>query len=204
VIGVPDELWALNPKTGKLVWVASGVGGEQTGFYTSPMVNDGVIYASVGGRSGGGSVAVRSGGKKDVTDSHVTWNDSKTSSSFASPVVHNGYMFAVDRNGVMQVVDIKTGEQVKKVRMESTKSSEPSNGGSGGRFGSYGSPIIAGDKLYYTKGNGETFVFTADADCEQVTANKLTDDAEIFSGTPAVSKGQLLIRSNKFLYSVGK
>jgi hypothetical protein len=115
-------------------------------------------------------------------------------------------MFAVGRGGIMQVVDVKTGEQVKKVRMESTDSSKPSNGGSGSRFGSpdYGSPIIAGDMLYYTKGNGETFVFTADADCEQVTANKLTDDAEIFSGTPAVSKGQLLIRSNKFLYSVGK
>jgi outer membrane protein assembly factor BamB len=206
VIGVPDELWALNPKTGKLVWVASGVGGEQTGFYTSPMVSDGMIYASVGGRSGGGSVAVRTGGKKDVTESHVAWNDSKTSSSFASPVVRNGYMFAVGRGGIMQVVDVKTGEQVKKVRMESTDSSKPSNGGPGSRFGSpdYGSPIIAGDKLYYTKGNGETFVFTADADCEQVMANKLTDDAEIFSGTPAVSKGQLLIRSSKFLYCVAE
>ncbi len=205
VIGVPDELWAINPKTGKLAWLVSGVGGEDVGFYTSPMFSEGVIYASVGGRSGGGSVAVRSGGEKDVTESHIEWNG-KTSSSFASPVVYKGHMFAVGRGGIMQVVDIKSGKEVNKSRMESSDSSKPKNGGSGGRFGSadYGSPVIAGDKVYFTKGNGETFVFNADADCEQVAANKLTDDSEIFSGTPAISKGQLLIRSNKYLYCVGE
>lgn len=206
VIGVPDELWAINPESGKLKWVASGIGGPSTGFYTSPVESDGVIYASVGGRSGGGTIAVRKGGSKDVTESHVTWNDQKTSSSFASPVVFKGNLFAVGRGGIMQVVDIKTGDQIAKVRMESTDESKPANGGGGGRFGSadYGSPVIAGDKLYYTKGNGETFVFTADAECKQIAANKLTDDSEIFSGTPAISKGQLLIRSSKFLYCIGQ
>ena len=206
VIGVPDELWAINPESGKLKWVASGVGGESTGFYTSPVESDGVIYASVGGRSGGATVAVREGGVKDVTDSHVEWNGSKTQSSFASPVVYNGHLFAVGRGGIMQVVDIKSGEQVTKSRMESTDESKPANGGSGGRFGSadYGSPVIAGDKLYFTKGNGETFVFTADAECKQIAANKLTDDSEIFSGTPAISNGHMYIRSNKFLYCIGE
>lgn len=204
VIGVPDELWAINPKNGKLSWLASGVGGEQVGFYTSPIENDGVIYATVGGRSGGGTVAVRKGGKKDVTETHVSWTG-QTSSSFASPVVYQGHLFAVGRGGIMQVVDIKSGKQVNKVRMESTASSKPSNAGGGSRFGSpdYGSPVIAGDKLYYTKGNGETFVMNADKDCEQIAANKLTDDSEIFSGTPAISKGQILIRSNKYLYCIG-
>lgn len=203
VIGVPDELWAINPETGKLKWLASGVGGEDTGFYTSPVESEGVIYASVGGRSGGGTVAVRKGGSKDVTETHVSWNG-PTSSSFASPVVFNGHLFAVGRGGIMQVVDIKSGEQVAKVRMESTDESKPANGG--GRFGSadYGSPVIAGDKLYFTKGNGETFVFTADAECKQIAANKLTDDSEIFSGTPAISDGKLFIRSSKFLYCVGE
>jgi len=205
VIGVPDELWAISPETGKLKWVASGIGGENTGFYTSPVESDGIIYASVGGRSGGGTIAVRKGGKKDVTESHVSWNG-PTSASFASPVVHNGHLFAVGRGGIMQVVDIETGKQVSKVRMESTNESKPKNGGGGGRMGSpdYGSPVVAGDKLYYTKGNGETFVFTADSSCEQISANKLTDDSEIFSGTPAISNGQILIRSNKYLYCIGE
>ena len=94
IIGVPDELWAINPKTGKLAWAASGVGGE--GFYTSAVESEGIIYASVGGRSGGGSIAVRKGGKKDITESHVEWNDS-TAGSFASPLVYNGHMYVVGR-----------------------------------------------------------------------------------------------------------
>ena len=202
VIGVPDELWAINPKTGKLSWAASGVGGE--GFYTSAVQSEGIIYASVGGRSGGGSIAVRKGGKKDITESHVAWNG-PTAGSFASPLVYNGHMYVVGRGGIMQVLDISTGELVKKSRMTSTESSRPANGGGGGRMGSpdYGSPVIAGGKIYYTKGNGETFVMNADAECEQISVNKLTDEAEIFSGTPAVSKGQILIRSNKYLYCIG-
>ena len=206
VIGVPNELWAINPKTGKLAWLAAGIGGEQTGFYTSPVLSDGVVYASVGGRSGGGSIAVRTGGSKDVTESHVQWK-SPVSASFSSPVVFAGQMYAVTRGGIMEVVDSKTGKQLKKLRFKSTKESRPANAGGGrGGFGSpdYGSPVIAGGKVYYTKGNGETFVFNADADCEQIAANKLTDDAEIFSATPAISNGQLLIRSNKFLYCVGE
>lgn len=203
IIGVPDELWAINPKTGKLAWAASGVGGE--GFYTSAVESEGIIYASVGGRSGGGSIAVRKGGKKDITESHVEWNDS-TAGSFASPLVYNGHMYVVGRGGIMQILDISSGKQIKKSRMTSTADSRPKNGGNGGGFGSpdYGSPIIAGDKIYYTKGNGETFVMNADGEGEQVAVNKLTDDAEIFSGTPAVSKGQLLIRSNKYLYCVSE
>ena len=205
IIGVPNELWAINPESGKLAWVAAGVANEQTGFYTSPTVSDGVVYASVGGRSGGGSIAVRTGGKKDVTESHVEWN-SKTSSSFSSPVVFADHIFTVGRNGFLEVADIKTGEQIKKVRFESDESSRPANSGGNSRFGSasYGSPVIAGGKLYFTKGNGETFVLSADAECKQIAANKLTDDVEIFSGTPAISDGQLLIRSNKYLYCIGE
>lgn len=204
VIGVPDELWAINPENGKLSWAASGVG--NAGFYTSAVASDGVIYASVGGRSGGGSIAVRAGGKKDVTESHVKWNG-RTQANFSTPVIHNGLMFCItSRGGVMSAVDVETGEEVAKARFESTDESRPKNGSGGGRMGSadYGSPVVAGDKVYFTKGNGETFVFNANKELEQISANKLTDDAEIFSGTPAISGGQLLIRSNKFLYCIGE
>ena len=165
-----------------------------------------MVYASVGGRTGGGSIAVRSGGKRDVTKSHVNWNG-RTQASFGTPLVHNGLLFILTRGGVMNVVDASSGKELKKVRLESTPESKPQNGNSGGgRMGSadYGSPVLAGKFIYYTKGNGETFVLTPDKECEQVAVNKLTDEAEIFSGTPAITKGQILIRSNKHLYCIGE
>jgi hypothetical protein len=194
ILGVPDELWAINPKTGKLAWAAGGVGGDS--FYTSPIVNDGVVYASVGGRSGGGTIAVRLGGKKDVSDSHVVWN-SPSAASFGSPVIYDGLMFVLGRGKTLDVLDLETGESIKKVRMQG-------GGNSGFSTRDYGSPIIAGGKMYFTQGDGKTFVLTPDEDCKQLRINSLTNEKETFAGTPAIANGNLIIRSNKHLYSVGK
>jgi hypothetical protein len=194
ILGVPDELWAINPKTGKLAWAASGVGGDS--FYSSPVINDGVVYASGGGRSGGGTIAVRLGGKKDVTDSHVVWNSS-VSSSFGSPVVHGDLIFVLGRNKTLEVLDLESGETLNKVRLQG-------GGSSGFSSRDYGSPIIAGGKMYYTQGDGKTYVIEPTEACKQIALNELTKDKETFAGTPAVSDGKLFIRSNKHLYCVGK
>ena len=37
---------------------------------------------------------------------------------------------------------------------------------------------------------------------KQLATNRVTDEVEDFSGTPAIADGQLLIRSSKFLYCV--
>ncbi|MGC3969417.1 MAG: PQQ-binding-like beta-propeller repeat protein [Pirellulales bacterium] len=78
-------------------------------------------------------------------------------------------------------------------------------GGRGGRGGQdYGSPIIADGKVYYTTRGGETFVFKAGDKFEQLAVNRMTDEAEDFSSTPAAADGALFIRSSKHLYCVGK
>jgi outer membrane protein assembly factor BamB len=78
-------------------------------------------------------------------------------------------------------------------------------GGRGGRGGQdYGSPIIVDGKVYYTTRGGETFVFKAGDKFEQLAVNRVTDEAEDFSATPAATDGSLFIRSSKHLYCVGK
>ena len=63
VIGVPFEIWALNPGTGKLQWYCEAM--DTDSFCSSVVEDAGVIYAIEG--RGGGSIAVRAGGKDDVT-----------------------------------------------------------------------------------------------------------------------------------------
>ena len=46
------------------------------------------------------------------------------------------------------------------------------------------------------------YVFEAGKEFKQLAVNKLTSEAEEFSATPAVSAGELFIRSNKHLYCV--
>ena len=90
LLSVPQEIWSLNPASGKLKWYAETR--VDTGACPVVVVGDGVVYA-VGGRSGG-RTAVRLGGKGDVTESHVVW--SRTGGAYVpSPVLHNGYLYWV-------------------------------------------------------------------------------------------------------------
>jgi len=45
-------------------------------------------------------------------------------------------------------------------------------------------------------------VYTADAEFKEVSVNNVTEDNEIFSASPVVVDGQLLLRSNKKLYCI--
>jgi flagellar motor protein MotB len=183
-------------------------------FYTSMMEKDGIIYGAIGGRDGGGSFAVKVGADDDATESHRVW-ESPDQSSYASPVVHNDMMFFVSR-GMVNAIDAKTGERVKRARLTApaTKRSESSESGDsepparssrrgGGRSSDYSSPVIANDKMYYIKRNGEMYVFSTDKELKQIAVNVVSEKSEEeFSATPAISDGQIFIRSNKCLYCV--
>ena len=202
VIGVPYEVWGLNPKNGKMRWYFPI---EGSSFYTSLSARDGIIYGSVGGRGGGGSFAIKAGGKGDVSESHKVWTGGDQS-TYATPVVHDGKMFIASR-GIATAIDIKNGEQIKRVRLESKKSDDsesaapaPRRRGPGG--GDYSSPVVAKDKMYYIKRSGEMFVMSTGDEFEQIAVNRVTAEAEEFSASPAISEGQIFIRSSKTLYCI--
>ncbi len=87
VIGAPYEIWGINPATGKLKWFCNAI--ESGQFNSSVVVTDSTIFASEGGREGSGSIAVKTGGKGDVTASNVVWTVSD-SGRFASPLLYEG------------------------------------------------------------------------------------------------------------------
>jgi outer membrane protein assembly factor BamB len=208
VMPMGGEVWGLNPENGKLRWYCTDIPGDS--FYTSVTSKDDVIFGSVGGRSGGGSFAIKVGGKGDVTKSHMTWTNGDQS-SYATPVLHDGKMFIASR-GIAISMKIDDGKQVAKVRLSGSDGGGAENAGGGSRFGGrggggggsdYSSPVIAGDKLYYIKRNGETFVFSAAGDdLEQLAVNQVTTDQENFSASPAICDGQIFLRSDKHLYCI--
>ncbi len=90
---------------------------------------------------------------------------------------------------------------------------QPGGGGRGGRGGfggggfggaDYSSPVAADGKIYYVKGDGTTIVLNASNDFELLATNEITTDKEAFSGTPAISDGQIFIRSDKTLYCIAE
>jgi len=243
VIGVPNEIWGLNPSTGKLRWYCEAM---QTDSFCSSVVTHGDTVLAIEGR-GGGAIAVRAGGRGNVTDSHVVWS-SKHTNRIGTPIVYDGRVFFVTR-GVVNCINAATGKRIFQARLEAeeagaaktnpaggdkggrgtesgteggrgTEGGDPGGGsrgepgrgpGGGQRFpgvggfgGDYASPVIAGGNLYYVTRVGKMFVFQADGTFDQATVkvNRVTDDREDFSGTPAISNGQLFVRSSRRVYCI--
>jgi hypothetical protein len=181
VISVPYEVWSLSPDNGKLKWYAE----TQVDTNSSPSLvsQDGIVYV-IGGRRGG-RAAIRTGGKGDVTKSNVLWSTSG-GSYVPSPVLYKGHLYWINDSGVAYCVDVKTGKEVAKKRI-------------GGQF--YASAVLIKDKLYVVSRFRGTYVFTATPKLTQVAHNKLTDESD-FSASPAVSDGQFILRSDKYLYCI--
>lgn len=191
VIGVPYEVWGLNPATGKLNWYAeTGLDGNVA---PSPVAADGVVYI-FGGYRNTGSVAIRTGGKGDVTDTHTLWS-SKDASYIPSPVIHREKLYWVSDQGIAFCADATTGETIYRERLPRTDSR-----GRGKPF--YASVVLAADKLICVSRRGGTFVLAAKPEFEQLAHNEFPSDETDFNASPAISDGQILLRSNRFLYCI--
>jgi outer membrane protein assembly factor BamB len=186
VVSVPYEIWGFNPDTGKLRWYAEGIS-ERT-ICPSVVAQDGILYA-IGGR-GGSCVALKSGGRKDVTATNVLWRASE-GSYVPSPVVAGDYLYWASDSGIMFCLNKKDGKTVYKERLPS-----------GGK--SYASATAADGKLYLVTRDNGTVVVAAGPEFKVLAHNKLDDDAGTCNASPVPSHGQLLVRSNKYLYCIGE
>ena len=65
------------------------------------------------------------------------------------------------------------------------------------------SPVIAGDKLYAVSREQGVFVLATGPEFKQLAHNRFSADTSVFNATPAVSEGQLFLRSDRFLYCLG-
>jgi outer membrane protein assembly factor BamB len=203
VIGAPYEIWGLNPKNGKVRWYCEA-SGEQS-FNTSVVVHNDMVYA-VEGR-GGASIAVKAGGRNDVSTSQVLWSG-RDANRFGTPLYVNERLYYV-ANGTVNCLDATTGTKLFQARLQRSGGNDREQRGPG-RFGGFGgpggsdysSPVAAGDTIYYVSSNGDTHVFKASEAFELIAVNQVTPDAEVFAATPAISQGELFLRSNKHLYCI--
>lgn len=190
IVAVPFELWALDADTGKLKWYAEAP--LDNNVSPSVIHQDGVIYA-IGGRSGG-SIAIKAGGKGDVTQSHVLWTQSH-SSYVPSPVIHEGHLYWVTDRGIAHCVNAKNGDLVYQERVTGL------TGGGGRSF--YASVVRTNNKLLAVSRSGATVIIKPGTKYEQIGVNQIAGDDSMFNATPAISDGQILIRSDRFLYCIG-
>jgi outer membrane protein assembly factor BamB len=187
-IAVPGELWGMNPETGKLRWFAqTGIEGNVS---PSVVTADGIVYAT-GGYPRQGTIAVRAGGKGDVTSTNVLWT-SREASYVPSPVVCNGHLLFVSDQGVAMCLEAKSGKVIYRERLPELSGGKPF----------YASVLLANGNLYAVSRRSGTFVLEAKPEFKLVAHNKLAGDDTDFNATPAIAGRQLFLRSNRTLYCI--
>ena len=186
VVSIQDALLGLAPDTGEELWRADGIH-----RYVCPSVvhHDGVVYA-IGG--GGTSLAVRAGGRGDVTKTHTLWRQNK-GSNVSSPIYRDGHLFwASDSRGIAYCQDAATGEFVYEQRL----SPSPDR--------IYASPILVDGNLLYVSQHNGVYIVAAKPEFELVAHNVFEDDESRANASPVAHDGQLLLRSDGFLYCLGR
>ena len=186
VVSIENALVALAPTSGEELWRAEGIH-----RYVCPSVvsHEAVVFAIGGGHT---SLAVRAGGRGDVTKTHVVWRQNK-GSNVSSPLYHDGYLYwASDSRGIVYCQNAATGEIVYEQRL-----SPPS-----GKI--YSSPILVEGKLFYVSQHNGSYVVAAKPEFELLAHNVFEDDDSRANASPVAHQGQLLLRSDRFLYCLGK
>jgi outer membrane protein assembly factor BamB len=183
--GEPAIVAAVDPLTGSSRWQCRVL---EKYLCPSPIAHDGTIYLLAYQRG----AAVRAGGRGDVTDSHLMWTITK-GTEVGTPIYYNGHLYwAHQENGIVYCVNAKTGATVSSERLS------PESGLI------YASGVLAEGRIYYVSRENGTYVVAAKPRFELLAHNVIRSDGSIFNGTPAICQGQLLLRSDKYLYCIGK
>ncbi|MFN0052119.1 MAG: PQQ-binding-like beta-propeller repeat protein [Planctomycetales bacterium] len=186
IVSTENRLQSFNAQDGKPLWNADGVH-----RYVCPSVvaHDGIIYAIGGGHT---SLAVRAGGTGDVTATHGVWRQNK-GSNVGSPIYHDGHLYwANDGGGIICCQDAATGATVFQERLT------PESGTI------WTSPVLADGKLYIVSQRKGTYVVACQPKFELLAHNLIEGDDSRTNASPAISHGQILLRTDKALYCIGR
>src|SRR5262245_41874750 len=184
----------LDPATGKELWRAGGLGSE---IYAMPIV--GTLSSPLGGEGSGVRgdlivgisghngplLAIKPGGRGDVTATHRLWQQSgKNPQRIGSGVIHDGRLYLANPPGTVECLDARTGDLIWKERVGDNL---------------WGSMLLAKDRLYVGSFDGTTYVLAAGPKFELLATNELQEE---MYAAPAVSNGELFLRTYKHLYCV--
>jgi len=180
IVNTSERVEAYNPVTGKLLWQFD----EQNRFpVPMPVYNDGVLYMSRGYRSSP-YMAVRTGGSGEISKTQVVWRVPTGGPYISSLVYYDGLIYMATELGIVTCIDAKTGELVWRERL-------------GGFYSA--SPVAGDGKIYLVSETGETLVLRAGRKPEVLARNGLGEQC---IASPAISNGQLFIRTDRNLIAI--
>lgn len=133
-------------------------------------------------------LAIKPGGKGDISDTHVVWTQERGAPYVSSPLAYDGRVFMVKDGGLASCYEAKTG----KVLFEKERLNAEGN--------YYASPVVADGKIFIGSDRGMLVVLSATDKLEILATNDL---GESLSATPAIVENKLYIRTAQHLWAFG-
>lgn len=180
VLSGSKRIVSLDPANGKRHWHIEG----PTEQFVASMVFDGNLFFMTCGYPDHHVMAIRPDGRGDVTDTHVQWHSTSARCYVPSPIVLDRYLIVADDRGTGNCFDAHTGQRLWQARLGS---------------GFNASLVHAKGLAYLVATDGTTKVIRPGKQLDIVSENRL---GERVSASPAISQGQLFIRSHQSLYCI--
>jgi outer membrane protein assembly factor BamB len=147
--------------------------------YNAPIVNGDTVYMI---QNGGQAYKITKNSSKRL------WSTKPAKDRYyASPIYHEGIIYAVTQKGVFSAIDADSGEVIYSEKLKIGRTVYPSI-------------VLAGDLLFVSSDNGKTAVLKTGRKFQQLSLNSL----EKFRCSPWFQGKHLYIRGMKHMYCIGK
>jgi outer membrane protein assembly factor BamB len=132
-------------------------------------------------------LAIRSGGKGDVSGSHIKWSANEGVGQVVSPLVYRGRVYLVKHGGIVTCFNAETGDRKYSEKL-------------GQRVYYFASPVAADGKIYFSSYLGNVFVVQAGDEFKILARNKI---GERINATPALVDGIIYLRTARHVMAFG-
>ena len=182
IVAGSHSIVSYDPRDGSEHWYTVGPKGRAV---ASPVFASGLFFVSAAYPSKE-MLAIRPDGHGDVTKTHIAWRNRQSAPYVPSPIAVGDYFLAVSDDGIASCFDAETGKRYWRERIGKGHSA---------------APVTAGGLTYFVSDAGVTRVVRADAHFELIAENPI---GERCYASPAISRGQIFLRSEKHLFCIGK
>ena len=172
---------SYDPRNGKRHWIVDG----PTEQFVASMVYDGKYVFATGGYPERHTLAIRPSGKGNVTDTHIAWRTTRGAAYVPSPIISGRYLLMVADSGIASCFEARTGKRHWMERLPGGHSP---------------SPVSADGLVYFVSDRGVTTIIRPSETFAVIAKNEL---GEPVSASPAISQGQIFLRTHQHLYCIG-
>jgi outer membrane protein assembly factor BamB len=134
-------------------------------------------------------VAVKPGGRGNISETHVAWKATRGLPYVASPLFYDGRVYLIKNGGMISSLDAKNGKPFySQERIEA-----------GGSY--YSSPVAANGRIYVASVSGKFTVIKAGGEKPEILHQ--AEFGERIFATPALVADKLYLRTRSTLYAFG-